>query len=84
MACTFSGLTLKPSLVTMKPKNFPSSMPKEHFVGLSFKFTLRKESNVRWILLSIVSSSWLMMTRSSMYTSTVLPISPLKTVSIRR
>ncbi|MFS7946939.1 hypothetical protein Hanom_Chr06g00542221 [Helianthus anomalus] len=46
MAWTFSGFTLKPPFVTMKPKNFPSSMPKEHLAGFNFIFTLRNELNV--------------------------------------
>ncbi|MFS7936854.1 hypothetical protein Hanom_Chr05g00420691 [Helianthus anomalus] len=46
IACTFSGFTLKPSFVTMKPGNFPSSMPKENFAGFSLILTPRSVSNV--------------------------------------
>ncbi|MFS7959128.1 hypothetical protein Hanom_Chr08g00687011 [Helianthus anomalus] len=46
IACTFSGFTLKPPFVTMKPRNFPSSITKEHLAGFNFIFTLRNELNV--------------------------------------
>ncbi|MFS7999630.1 hypothetical protein Hanom_Chr12g01168711 [Helianthus anomalus] len=46
IACTLSGLTLNPSFVTMNPRNFPSSMPKEHFAGFSLILTPRSVSNV--------------------------------------
>ncbi|KAJ0706534.1 hypothetical protein HanLR1_Chr09g0308121 [Helianthus annuus] len=65
IACTFSGFTLKPPFVTMKPRNFPSSMPKEHLAGFSFIFTLRNELNVFSMSFNIWSSSGLLTTRSS-------------------
>ncbi|MFS7987573.1 hypothetical protein Hanom_Chr11g01024551 [Helianthus anomalus] len=65
IAWTFSGFTLNPSLVTMNPRNLPSSILNEHFPGLSFMLTLRRVCNVLSISLSMVSSSMLMTTRSS-------------------
>ncbi|MFS7929272.1 hypothetical protein Hanom_Chr04g00330581 [Helianthus anomalus] len=53
IACTFSGFTLKPPFVTMKPRNFPSSIPKEHLAGFSFILTPRSELNVFSISFSI-------------------------------
>uniref|UniRef100_A0A251SSE9 Uncharacterized protein n=1 Tax=Helianthus annuus TaxID=4232 RepID=A0A251SSE9_HELAN len=49
----------------MKPRNFPSSMPKEHLAGFSFIFTLRNELNVFLMSYNIWSSSGLLTTRSS-------------------
>jgi hypothetical protein len=46
-ARTLSGFALKPSLVTMTPKNWPTSMPKEHFLGFSF---IRMD--LRWLKVS--------------------------------
>ncbi|KAJ0941360.1 hypothetical protein HanRHA438_Chr02g0093671 [Helianthus annuus] len=68
----------------MKPKNFPSSMPNEHLAGFNFIFTLRKELNVFSMSFNIWSSSGLLTTRSSIYTSICLPISPAKVLSIKR
>ncbi|KAF5824268.1 hypothetical protein HanXRQr2_Chr00c013g0832821 [Helianthus annuus] len=66
IAWNFSGFTLKPSFMTMKPKNFPSSIPNEHFAGFSLILTLRSVLKVFWMLTSIVPSSLLIITRSSM------------------
>ncbi|MFS8034809.1 hypothetical protein Hanom_Chr17g01585571 [Helianthus anomalus] len=66
IAWTFSGFTLNPPLVTMKPKNFPSSIPKEHLVGFNFIFTLLSELKVFSMSFNIWSSSGLFTTRSSM------------------
>ncbi|KAJ0558086.1 hypothetical protein HanRHA438_Chr07g0317011 [Helianthus annuus] len=84
MAWTFSGFTLKPSLVTMKPKNFPSSIPNEHFARFSLMLTLRSVLKVFWIFASIALSSLLMITRSSMYTSMYLPMASLNVSFINR
>ncbi|MFS7945350.1 hypothetical protein Hanom_Chr06g00523261 [Helianthus anomalus] len=50
----------------MNPRNLPSSIPNEHFPGLSFLLTLRRVWNVLSMSVSMVSSSMLMTTRSSM------------------
>ncbi|MFS7991852.1 hypothetical protein Hanom_Chr12g01075451 [Helianthus anomalus] len=67
----------------MKPKNFPSSMPKEHLAGFNFIFTLRNDLNVFSMSFKIWSSSGLLTTRSSMYTSICFPMSPAKVLSIK-
>ncbi|GJZ02352.1 hypothetical protein Tco_0520313 [Tanacetum coccineum] len=67
IALTFDGLDLIPCLVMRCPKNGPSSMPKEHFFGLSFILIDQSQSKVSWMSSSICSSKALLITMSLMY-----------------
>ncbi|GKF69155.1 hypothetical protein Tco_0202212, partial [Tanacetum coccineum] len=64
-AFVFLGLALIPSEVTMYPRNFPSSTPKEHFFGfgdgtrkfnIGIKKALILESHHRFYLTSMFGS----------------------------
>ncbi|GJV72642.1 hypothetical protein Tco_1492637 [Tanacetum coccineum] len=52
IAFTFEGLAFIPCLVMRCPDNIPSTMPKEHFFGLSFKLIALSPSRVSLISVS--------------------------------
>nr|GFA45368.1 hypothetical protein [Tanacetum cinerariifolium] len=64
-ALTFEGLALIPCLVIRCLRNGPSSMPKDHFFGLSFMLINRNLSKVSCISFSISFSEVLLITMSS-------------------
>ena len=69
-----AGFASIPLLETVKPKSFPAGTPKTHFSGLSLMSYVRRLSNVS-LRSSIKDSTYLvLMTTSSTYASTVLPI----------
>jgi len=82
MIAHFSGLTSMPRCVSMKPRNLSLSMPKTHFSRLSLRLYCRSVGNT--MDKSCTSCRWLsdLITMSSTYTSTHLPINWLSTLSI--
>jgi len=84
MVWHFSGLASIPRCVSMKPRNFPPSTPNVHFLGFSLMLYARKglKTCVRSAKCCFALGDLTMM--SLTYTSTNLPKSGWKTLSIKR
>ena len=78
------GFTSISLCVSMNPRNVSPSMPNTHFSRFSLMFYLRKASSTSTRLSRCCSHESNMTTMSSTYTSTFLPISLWKTLSMSR